>query len=307
MSLDFAELAAEQSRLNNKGNTDWKKRYVNMPAGEGSVFVRLLPPAQGKPWYVATRYHKLGMKNFYSMLEYKGGKWEGTCPINEEYRKLWKEIERLEKNKRMDAAAELRDMARRMGPIKKYHYACIVRSEIVDGKEVVNSGPKILSVGEELHTKIIDSVLGKPNLKIRGLGDVTAFETDRDGVRTGRDFQIIKRLKPGKDAFPDYSQSMFVEPSVAGTKDEWDKWLANIPDLAAERRIKPLAEIQEGLDIFFGRKAEPTVQVGPVAFVEKKSTQEAPKIVKPVIQDVLTNEDDALEADDDFLSALRNV
>lgn len=310
--LNFEELAAEQARLNNKGNTDWKKKYVQMPPGEGSVIIRILPPAPGKPWYYATRYHKVGTKGFYSNLEYKKGQWEGSCPINDEYRRLWDEIKRLEKNKRMDAALELKEVARKIGPIKKYHYNCIVRSEFVDGREVINSGPKIFSAGEEQHKKIINKVMGQPNLKIKGIGEVCAFEFDKNGKPTGRDYQIIKSIRKGEDGFPEYSQSDFVEPSVAGTKEEWERWMANLHDLTAERRLKPVSEIQEALDIFFGRKVDPATQVvGSQAFTERQMVvpigQPKPvEVQRPVIQDIITSDDD-LPPDDDFINQLRQV
>lgn len=312
--LNFEELATDQARLNNKGNTDWKKKYVQMPSGEGSVIIRLLPPAPGKPWYVATRFHKVGNKGFYSHLEYNGraGKWEGRCPINDEYRRLWDEITRLEKNKRMDAAQELRDLVKKIGPIKKYHYACIVRSEMVDGKEVINSGPKIYSAGEDVHKKIINKVVGQATLKIKGIGDVTAFEFDQQGKPTGRDFQIIKSIRKGEEGFPEYNQSDFIEPSVAGTREEWDRWMANLPDLSAERRLRPVSEIQEALDIFFGRKADPSTQVvGSQAFAERRNTAPVSpskpiEVQRPVIQDVITSDDD-LPPDDSFIEALRNI
>ncbi len=311
MSLNFEELALEQSRLNNKGgSTDWKKKYVQMPANEGSVFIRLLPPAPGKPWYVATRFHKLGMKNFYSHLEYKGGKWEGQCPINDEYRRLWSEIERLEKNKKMDAAMELRDLVKKLGPIKKYHYNCIVRSETVDGKEVLNSGPKIFSAGEDVHSKIINKVMGQPTLKIKGIGDVTAFDLDKNGKPTGRDFQVIKRIRPGKEGYPEYTQSDFVEPDVAGTKEEWERWMNNLHDLTAERRLKPVSEIQEALDVFFGRKVDSSTNViGSQAFAERRNTMPVKpvEVPRPVVQDVISSDEIDDQVDDSFISALRNI
>jgi hypothetical protein len=312
MSLNFEELAAEQSRLNNKGNSDWKKKYVQMPPGEGSVFIRLLPPAPGAPWYYATRWHKIGTKGYYSHLEYVKGKWEGKCPINDEYRRLWDEINRLEKMKRMDAAQELKELSRKIGPIKKYHYACIVRSEFENGKEIINSGPKIYSAGEDVHKKIINKVMGQQTLKIKGIGEVCAFEFDKNGKPTGRDFQIIKSIRKGDDGYPEYNQSDFVEPSVAGTKEEWERWMANLPDLRAERRLKPISEIQEALDVFFGRKPDTSTQVaGSSAFVERRNAAPVapPKPVevqRPVIQDVITTDDD-LPPDDDFIEQLRRV
>lgn len=284
MSLDFEELGFEQARLNSSPE-DWRKKFVKFPQGEGYVIVRFLPPVSGQKWSIAVKNHKVNGKNFHSYLEYVKGKWVGNCPIANELKKLWNEIERLERKGNKDAALDLRQQASDLRAYEKHNFNVIVRKEYQeDGSVLTNVGPKILPAGKEIYTTIVNNVMGNAALGLDKLGDVTDYVN-------GRDFKIVKKVKkvPGSTGFPDYSNSMFLEPSKAGTEEEWEKWLNTRHNLNEERRLKPLEEMQEALDIHFGRKAEPglTVSRVPVQTPVRSSSPVTIPDDEPVDQDWL--------------------
>ena len=86
-------------------------------------------------------------------------------------------------------------------------------------------GPKILSIGKQLHARIIRAILGDPALDEPELGDVT-------DPGMGRDLKIIKRLrKSGTEAYPNYDESKFMNPSVLGTDKQITGWREALHDL----------------------------------------------------------------------------
>ena len=292
MALNFEALRTEQARLN-ATNADWKERYVKMPEGEGSVTVRLLPwPDHALP-YVATRIHKIGQKTYHSPLVLdEKGRWSGVCPFQAEIRKLWLEIERLERGGKMDAARELRNTAGQMRQQERFYWNAIVRKETKENGEVVTDvGPKILSIGKDLQARVINAILGNAAMDDTGYGDITDFAT-------GRDFRIRKKLKKGANmSYPEYSESTFLAPSKAGTESQWKRWLDSVNDLKAERKLRPLDELKEVIEVYMGRKAE----AYPVEVVRPAVVQ----VQKPVPAKVVVEED--VEIDEDFLSDLRSM
>lgn len=288
--LDFNKLRQEQNRLENQGGNG-SDNFVKLPEGEGTLVIRLLPPRKDDNLYCVTRVHKLGQKNIHCPLTLVNGRWQGICPICNHYKGLWKQSEQA---KSKDESEQFVTEARAIKPAERYYYNCIVRSQINSAGEIEKDvGPKIYSIGKQVHAKIIRAILGDVALDEPELGDVT-------DLKTGRDFKIIKRLrKTGSETYPNYDESKFMQPSPAGTDKQIANWLENLHDLQALRMLKTTEEISRELDIYLGKVPDPSTTVeSPVAEVRISE--------KPVQSKVSKVDSDDLP-DDDFLNQLRNM
>jgi len=295
MGLDLNELRQEQTRLESSGNNNFLDNFVRMPEGEGSVVVRILPPRKGQKLYCVTRTHKLGQKNIHCPQMLVAGKWQGFCPICNYYRNLWKESDQ----KGGDEAEQIRAEARSIKPMERYYYNVIVRSQINSQTNEVEKdiGPKILSIGKQLHARIIRAILGDPSLDEPELGDIS-------DVETGRDLKIIKRLrKAGTEAYPNYDESKFVGVSPTGTSKQIAAWLENLHDLQALRQVKTTEEIMKELRIFRGLEKDPALDFDSGSKSEEVAAPAAKKVNAPKPKD---DEDESL-ADDDFIAELRSM
>lgn len=301
MGINLDELRQEHQRLENSGNkNNFLDNFVKMPDGEGTVVVRLLPPRQGGKLYCLTRIHRLGDKTFHSPLTLINGKWEGHCPIQNFYRKLWKDSEAP--GITAEQAEAIRNMARAIKPIDRYYYNCIVRSvhDPKTGEVHKNVGPKILSVGKQLHSRIIKAILGDPAMDEPELGDVTSLNLD--GMdQSGRDFKIIKRVKKsGPDSFPNYDDSKFMGITPAGTKEEIEKWMHNLHNLEDLRKILPGEELEREVRIFRG------LEKVPEEMSHARVETSKPEPIKVTREVVASDEDESL-ADEDFIRQLKNM
>lgn len=301
MALDLNELRQEQTRLESQGNNNFLDNFVRMPDGEGIVVVRILPPRKGQKLYCVTRTHKLGQKNLHCPQTLVNGKWQGFCPICNWYRNLWKESDR----KGGEEAEQLIAEARSIKPLERYYYNVIVRSQMnpTTGEVEKDIGPKILSIGKQLHARIIRAILGDPALDEPELGDVTDPET-------GRDFKIIKRIrKSGPDAFPNYDESKFMGVSALGTDKQASQWTENLHDLQSLRQLKTTEELMKELRIFRGLESDPSLSFD---FGSSPSVEDRVNAVvggattKPVEAKTDAESDDAL-VDDEFLAELQRM
>lgn len=305
MSLDLNELQREaQRQQEQQGNGNYLENFVKMPEGNGVVVVRLLPPAPSgafdrakNPFYVASRIHKINGKNIHSpkTLNKATGKWEGDCPIHKYYNHLW------EKSK-VSSAAEaerLQAQARVIKPIERYYYNVIVRSETDKNGDVQkNVGPKILSVGKTLHQMIVRAIVGSEQLQEPALGDVT-------DPKTGRDFKIVKTIrKSGNEAYPNYSDSKFLEPSPLGDPDQVAKWIENLHDLEAIRMVKSVDELKIELKKHLGLIANETSSDGfdPSEFEVGSAQTDSVKV-----EETISSENQEVMVESDFLDELKNM
>ena len=257
MSLDIAELAGEQERLSREPgqNSNFLDKYVMFPRDEGVVTVRILPPApkgafgrEKNPFYLAAKLIKLNDKNLFSPNTLINGKWVGECPITKHYNALYFESDKAKKRGDNGASASFVSKAKSIKPLERYYYNCIVRSQINEKtkEKELNVGPKILSIGKQLHKTIVDGIFGNEEMDEKPLGDVTHFQT-------GRDFKIIKKIKHSDgNAYPDYAGSKFLDPSPLGTLEEVKVWMENLHDLTAIKRITSNEELTKQLKIHFG-------------------------------------------------------
>lgn len=315
-TLNMAELAEEVERLDSQsGATDFLENFVRMPEKDGFVTIRLLPPAKGKKFFCATRTHRINNRSIHCprvLITNKQGKkqWcdedpKTPCVICKYYNELWKEAERKEGK----ASEELKNQARAIKPIERYYYNCIVRTQTNKaGETEKNVGPKILSIGKTLHDRIVRAIMGDVANDEKPLGDVT-------DVKNGRDFKIIKKLRgTGRDAYPNYDDSKFLEPSPLGEKDQVEAWMANLHELASLRVLKPVDEMKielkkhlgliedeaTGFDLSEFQKPEASIEDQVRQATEAPKPAAKPKDDKPVPAD-------AVLAEADFLEELKNM
>lgn len=252
-SVDLEEVVNEGTRLNEGGAGNFLDQFVPMPEVKpgqtGSVALRILPPAKGERLFQYNRTHKINGRSVHCPRPLKDGKWERNvpCPICDYYSSLWKEIDKLEKKHGKDCpeAEPLKQEARDLKPTERYYYNAIVRTMLVDGKELKNVGPRILSVGIKVHKMIIRAICGEEGDPESKLGDVTS-------LKAGWDFIIRKEVSTG-DGYPNYDRSGFARSqSVAGSPEEIAKWAENLHDLKKLRNPREMAYLEKELAIHRG-------------------------------------------------------
>ena len=245
-SMDLDEIKKEADRVN-KNNQSYLDTYVKMPEGNGFVVIRLLPKIKGKGLWCSTRIHGINGKNFHCLRELTtdGSKsyWKSTsnggeCPICVAYNGLWEQIKKTDNS---SERAKLEARARAIKPVERYYWNVIVRSEVDPKTQEVkkNVGPKILSIGKTVHGMILESIKGNEMMGKEPLGDVT-------DPRKGRDFKIMKKVVKGGGGaeYPNYDQSLFLDPSPTGSTEDLKTWLTSIHDLQALRKLSNADEIQ---------------------------------------------------------------
>ena len=317
MALNMKELFDESERLADQGGGDFLDNFVKMPEKAGHISLRILSkvglPVNEGGLYMATRTHRLNNRSYHCPRTLQGGKWLGDCPVCRYYSWLWKESEKQSPYK----AKEMQNLARQIKPIERYYYNGVVRSVYNDktGETEKNVGPKILSVGKMIHSMVIRAMVGNEAMEEKGLGDIT-------DVKNGRDFKIVKTLRQsGKDVYPNYSESKFLDVSPAGTPEEIAKWQAALHDLKALRAVKDGDTLKKQLKIHLGLEKDDTAQDGfdpsefqrsaddDVVVTETKKTTKAAEVAEvtpPTSAPADTSKDEVL-ADDDFLTQLKNM
>jgi hypothetical protein len=254
-TLDLESLRVDNDRLDtNKSNNNnassgknFMSNFIVLPEGNCNFNIRLMPPRKGKKPYQPTRLHKINNRYLHCRRELVNGKWVGDCPVCSYYTKLWKIIEVLLKEGKEAEAEALKAEARGLKPIERYYYNAIVRREVnADGEVQTNVGPKIYSCGKMIQRTILTNILGDPEAGEPGLGDVM-------NIKTGRDLKIVKKVVgSGKDAFPRYEGTKFVEPSPLGEEADVVKWINNMFDLAELREVKSIEELEKEIAIHRG-------------------------------------------------------
>jgi hypothetical protein len=252
-SLNLEEMAGEDARLHKEGGTgNFLDQFVPMPEVKpgqtGSVAVRILPPVKGGKLFQYNRTHKINGRSVHCPRPLINDKWDRNvaCPICDYYSQLWKQIDKLTKAGYVAEAEKLKDEARSLKPVERYYYNAIVRSMVVDGKELKNVGPRILSVGVILHKMIIRAIVGEEGDPDSKLGNIT-------DLKNGWDFIIRKEVTAGSEGFPKYERSGFARnPSPAGSPEEIKKWQESLHDLTKLRNPKDLEYLEKELAIHRG-------------------------------------------------------
>lgn len=279
------------------------ENFVKMPDGKGSVVMRLLPPKEGKPFYLVTALHRVNGKSLHDIREYnrETGKWVGHNPIVDYMRYLWKQSEQAAPAER----DRMQALYRQIKPVERYYYNVIVREERAeDGTVKKNVGPKILSVGKMVHEIILRGILGDKEMNQPRLGDVT-------DQKAGYDFKLVKTIrKSGDQQFPNYEGSHFLEQGPAGDPDEWKSWMENLHDLETLRILKTADELEHELQVHLGLKQESSGSTfDPSKFSKTVEAAEAPVPVASTAKvevESSSDEDDDM-ADKDFIEELKRL
>lgn len=249
-SLNLDDVASEDARLNSEGGqNNFLDQFVPMPEvrpGQvGSVTVRVLPPLRGGKLFQYNRVHSINGRKVHCPIPLVNGKWDkksATCPICNYYSDLWKKVDLATKQGRIEEAEKLKEEARSLKPVERYYYNAIVRALTVDGEQKKNVGPRILSIGKILHTKIVQAIMGSADDPDSKLGDITH-------VKNGYDFIIRKEVTAG-EGFPKYDRTSFARStSPLGTPEECSKWAKELHDLTKLRNPADVDALEKQLAI----------------------------------------------------------
>lgn len=319
--LNLIEANEELSRLS-KPNGDSSEKYVALP-NEGIVTVRFLPPAEGKDFFVVTRIHKLKIdgekypKNIHCtrvIRKVQGKKrWvdrdpKDPCPLCRYNDSLWDKIRAAEARGDLKMVEQIKKEASDVRANERYYYQVIVREEQnrKTGKTEFNVGPKVFSCGKMVHEMIYLAICGDESTGRQPLGDIT-------DPRTGRDFRLVKKLKPGGE-FPEYSKSFFLEPSPLGTEREMNEWFNGLHDLTRERRLVTHSEMELDLRRYLGEDVD---SFDPQEFtrgldeqIESGSTTTSTKsaVVRAAEMEMGgSGGDDESLSDEDFFKKIQNM
>lgn len=213
---------------------EWMDKFVQFPE-EGAITVRILPPSHGMVLpFQPTKLHKLNGKSYHCRKELTNGKWMGKigmCPPCDHYNDLWN---RANNKANASKAAAYIETARKIKPIERYYYNCVVRDD------PSQKGTKVLSVGKTIHAGILQAYVGNKKIAaLKPLGKIHEV-TGREG---GRDLMIVKTIKKGMDKFPEYALH-WLDPSPLGNPDEIKEWLAQCYNLAELRVVKTAEELK---------------------------------------------------------------
>jgi hypothetical protein len=315
-TLDVSEFQEEADRLGQKtggggGNKEFIKNFVKMPEKEGYVIVRILPPSKGKKLFCRTRTHKVNERNYHCPRELVGGKWvdmnpKDPCPHCKWYSQLYTDSDNadsVEEAKRLEADAQ------KIKPNERYYYNAIVKKAEPSTGQSPESGPLILSVGITIHQKIVRAIVGDPVQGDPPLGDIS-------DPKIGRDLKIVKRIRPGKDKYPNYDDSRFNDVSTLADKEQVDKWLETLHDLQALRIVRNNEEMSIALKKHNGliKNDETSFNADeyrkPSASLAEEIQQEVRKpavVVETTANSKPAPKVDKVLVEDDFLEELRNM
>lgn len=314
---ELQELRGELKRVSAKPGqqmSSFTENFVQMPESDGLIIGRILPSRTGRirDLFCSTRLHTLNGKHIHCPREIVGERWQGKCPICEKYSRLWKESDTKPKNS--EEQLYLQSEARKLKPNERYYYNFEVKQQtgtFKNNQPNKTNVPLILSVGKQVHAKILKAMLGSEEEMEPPLGKIYDPEV-------GRDFKIIKKSKHGTDnrVYPFYDDSKFLEPSSLGSAEHIKELLENLHDLQALRSLRPFEELQQELwqhehpgesdDTSFTpsnfEKAEKT-DTRPTTTNAVKTEVKVPVVEKKAEKQDISDEDAAL-LEDEFLKSL---
>ena len=259
IDLDALRHDTEQHKAE-KENRNSNNIYVQMPKEKGTLTLRLLPPApsgmfgpEKGPFYFESRLHRVNDRNFHCPKEKapEGSRKKliGDCVICNYLRWLWNESEKEDISK--EESEKMKALYSQLKINKRYYFNVIQRNVPQEDGSVKDVGPLILSVGITLYERVMFGICGDPDVPgDKGLGDVT-------DLKNGYDFMLIKGIKPGKDKWPDYAKSKFVDQTTPlGEPEQAEEWLSNLHDLKALRVVKTSEELDHALKCHLGLRED---------------------------------------------------
>ena len=124
----------------------------------------------------------------------------------------------------------------------------------------------------------------------------------------------------GKDSYPNYSESKFLDPCPLGEEDEVEAWLKVLHDLPGLRNVLETEELKRQLKIHLGLITDDTTDFDPTEFQKPAETDVAVKVtevpeetvtetVTETPAEAVVEGGDTTEPllDDDFLNELRGI
>ncbi len=321
LSAELAELRGELKRVSRKPgemvSSGFMDNFVQMPESDGLVVVRILPSRTNRvrDLFCSTRLHTINGKRVHCRREIVGEHWKGNCPVCDYYNYLWAESDK--KPKDSDEQNALRTEARGLKPNERYYYNVIVKDQkgsFRNNQPNRIGVPLILSVGKQVHARILRAILGSEEDMEEPLGEIYDMES-------GRDFKILKKNKKDADGrvFPFYEESKFLDPSPAGSPDQIAQWLETMHDLQALRVLltpedmKRQIRIHKGLEKDpnqgfdpreFEAQPEPNVQIESHPKVAPAVETKAPAAPAKAPASPAISDEDAALLEDEFLKSL---
>jgi len=300
-------------------------KFVKMPKASGYVTLRLLPPLSGhKLPYAACRVHNLATmedreqkkaNNLYCGRTLQGRKFVGDCFFCDYYNHLYRLMDKAVAEGNEDLAKQLKAKAQAIKPQEKYYYNAIVLDSHPHTGQSPEDGPLIYSCGVQIHTRILEAVLGNKEMNKKPKGNV--FHPIN-----GRNLKVVKEMKPGGQ-FPEYGGSEWEDPCPVSEDDALiQKWLGSLNDVHALRTVLAVEEMKRHIRVFEGYEVDPRKSFDDSFLTEESSngvsvsvpanvpsapaqTHHAPKAqtVTSALPDVNV-EDDPL-VDDEFANNVR--
>jgi hypothetical protein len=232
-------------------------KIVKMPKGSGYVTLRLLPPLTGyKLPYAACRVHNLASledreqkppkaNNLYCGRQLQNRKWVGDCFLCEYYNHLYRLSDKAKGEGNEDLVKQLVAKAKAIKPQEKYYYNAIVLDSNPPTGQSPEDGPLIFSCGIQIHTRILEAVLGNKDMNKKPKGNV--FHPVN-----GRNLKVVKEMKPGGQ-FPDYAGSEWEDPCPLSEDDALiQKWLGSLNNVHELRKVLTVVDMKHAIRVFEG-------------------------------------------------------
>ncbi len=259
---EFTRVTVDKKPGATKKTGTFLDKIVKMPKGSGYVTLRLLPPLAGfKLPYAACRVHNLATmedrlqkppraNNLYCGRQLQGRKWVGDCFFCDYYNHLYRLADKAKAEGNEDLVKQLVAKAQAIKPQEKYYYNAIVLDSNPSTGQSPADGPLIYSCGIQIHTRILEAVLGNKEMNKKPKGNV--FHPVN-----GRNLKIVKEMKPGGQ-FPDYSGSEWEDPCPLSEDDTLvQKWLGSLNDVHALRKVLAVEEMKRAIRVFEGIEVDP--------------------------------------------------
>ena len=301
--LDLAEIEREKNLLSKKNSgSNFMDKLVKMPDQAGFVVVRILPPRPSEKLCCRTRTHTYksqfmeSARNFHCLRNYNKDttRWEGECPGCTYWGDLWNKIRRTPDGQEL---TKLKKEATDVKPVERYYLNGLVITSKPPTGQSPDDGPLILSIGKILYTKILTAITGDKHNEVAGLGNVTH-------PITGRNFKIIKAIKPGEEKWPDYGASTFLDPSKLGSEQQIKEWLSAMHELQSLRRLDTPEEMLRVLRIYKGKEKDRRTSFDLSDLEDGPKPVAATKLVETKVN--LDEDPDLALAEDPFIKEMNS-
>lgn len=250
---EFTRVTVDKKPGANRKTGTFLDKIVKMPKDNGYVTIRLLPSVPGhKLPYASCRVHNLATfedrknkkaNNLYCGRTSQNKKWVGDCFFCEYYNHLYRLSDKAKAEGKDEIMNQMIAKAKAIKPLEKYYYNAIVMDSSPPTGQSPEDGPLIYSCGIQIHTRILEAVLGNKEMKKKPKGNI--FHPVN-----GRNLKIVKEMKPGGQ-FPDYAGTDWEDPCpLSEDGDLVNQWLNSLNDVHALRKALSVDEMKKAIRIF---------------------------------------------------------